>query len=38
MGRHDIEVRGRSVELIDFGCGKRSLTDVLVISVGIAGH
>lgn len=38
MGRHDIEVRRRAVELIDSGYGKKALAKALAISASIAEH
>lgn len=38
MGRHDIEVRRKAVELIDSGYGKVALAGALAISASIAEH
>lgn len=38
MGRHDIEVRRKAIELIDSGCGRAALASALAISDSIAEH
>lgn len=38
MGRHDIEVRRKAMELIDSGYGKTALASALAISLSIAEH